>query len=91
MLNDTRQESSANARCSFCGKGRDQISQLTAGPSGMHICNECVAIYREQIENMQGFTSTLENVSKICSTCDTRVPASHHYCHNCGAQFPSKG
>lgn len=87
MWNDTRQENSASAKCSFCGKGRAQINRLTAGPGGIYICNECVDIYREHITNMEGASVTMENISKVCSTCETRVPASHHYCHNCGSQF----
>jgi rRNA maturation endonuclease Nob1 len=53
----------------------------------MYICNECVDLYREHIENMEGAFVTMEKISKVCSTCETRVPASHHYCHNCGSQF----
>lgn len=28
-------------RCSFCGKGQDEVQKLIAGP-GVYICNECV-------------------------------------------------
>ncbi|AXB42911.1 ATP-dependent Clp protease ATP-binding subunit ClpX [Amycolatopsis albispora] len=30
------------ARCSFCGRGQHQVGRLIAGPSGVHICDECV-------------------------------------------------
>ena len=30
-------------RCSFCGKGEDQVRKLVAGAKA-HICDECVAI-----------------------------------------------
>jgi ATP-dependent protease Clp ATPase subunit len=30
--------------CSFCGKSEDDIEKLAAGPGGIHICNECVAV-----------------------------------------------
>ncbi|MGW7682481.1 ClpX C4-type zinc finger protein [Kribbella sp. NPDC054772] len=30
-------------RCSFCGKVRDEVQQLIAGP-GVFICNECVGL-----------------------------------------------
>jgi ATP-dependent Clp protease ATP-binding subunit ClpX len=30
--------------CSFCGKSEDEIQKLAAGPGGVHICNECVAV-----------------------------------------------
>ena len=32
------------ARCSFCGKRYDQVLHMIAGPNGVHICNECVAL-----------------------------------------------
>ncbi len=37
-------------RCSFCGKQQDQVERLIAGPGGMFICNECVDLCREIIE-----------------------------------------
>jgi|ERR1700730_1507735 hypothetical protein len=30
--------------CSFCGKSEDEIKKLAAGPSGIFICDECVAV-----------------------------------------------
>ncbi len=30
--------------CSFCGKDRDEVEQLIAGPNAVYICNECVAL-----------------------------------------------
>jgi ATP-dependent protease Clp ATPase subunit len=30
--------------CSFCGKSEDQVEKLAAGPGGIHICDECVAV-----------------------------------------------
>ena len=30
-------------KCSFCGKGQDQVARLIAGP-GVHICDECVRL-----------------------------------------------
>ena len=33
-------------RCSFCGKGAEQVKKLITGPS-VHICNECVAMCTE--------------------------------------------
>ena len=37
-------------RCSFCGKPQDQVSRLIAGPGGVFICNECVELCREIID-----------------------------------------
>ena len=33
----------ANLRCSFCGKSRDQVRKLIAGPT-VYICDECVGL-----------------------------------------------
>ena len=30
--------------CSFCGKPNAEVQRLTAGPKGVFICNECVAL-----------------------------------------------
>lgn len=35
-------------KCSFCGKGHDEVKKLIAGPS-VYICNECVALCNEII------------------------------------------
>ena len=37
-------------RCSFCGKTQDQVHKLIAGPNGAYICDECVDICAEIIE-----------------------------------------
>ncbi|MCR5538570.1 MAG: ATP-dependent Clp protease ATP-binding subunit ClpX [Lachnospiraceae bacterium] len=37
-------------RCSFCGKSQDQVRKLIAGPSGIFICDECVELCAEIIE-----------------------------------------
>ncbi len=35
--------------CSFCGKSRDQVHRLVAGPYGVYICDVCVALCNEII------------------------------------------
>ncbi len=40
-------------RCSFCGKSQDQVQRLIAGPGGVYICDECVDLCREIIEEEQ--------------------------------------
>ncbi len=37
-------------RCSFCGKTQDQVNKLIAGPNGAFICDECIEICNEIIE-----------------------------------------
>jgi hypothetical protein len=40
--------------CSFCGKGHEQVEKLIAGPSGIYICDECVDLCKEIIEEERG-------------------------------------
>ncbi len=37
-------------RCSFCGRTENQVERLIAGPEGIYICDECVAICSDIIE-----------------------------------------
>ena len=37
-------------RCSFCNKTQDQVRKLIAGPGGVYICDECVDICADIIE-----------------------------------------
>ncbi|MCR5177992.1 MAG: ATP-dependent Clp protease ATP-binding subunit ClpX [Lachnospiraceae bacterium] len=38
-------------RCNFCNKTQDQVRKLIAGPSGVYICDECVAVCANIIED----------------------------------------
>ncbi len=40
----------SKVRCSFCGKPQEQVRKLIAGPNGAFICDECVDICSEIIE-----------------------------------------
>ena len=40
--------------CSFCGKSQDQVRRLVAGPGAVYICNECVELCKEIIEEDAG-------------------------------------
>ena len=37
-------------RCSFCNKTQAQVRKLIAGPDGTYICDECIGICSEIIE-----------------------------------------
>lgn len=37
-------------RCSFCGKGQEEVRRLIAGPGAVYICDECVDLCREIID-----------------------------------------
>ena len=40
----------SRVRCSFCGKTEDQVRKLIAGPDGAFICDECIEICAEIID-----------------------------------------
>jgi len=37
-------------KCSFCGRGQDEVAKLVAGPSSVYICNECIKLCNEILE-----------------------------------------
>ena len=40
----------ADYRCSFCGKRQDQVKKLIAGQKGVSICDDCVTLCNEIID-----------------------------------------
>jgi ClpX C4-type zinc finger protein len=41
-------------RCSFCGRSRDDVAELVAGAGGVAICERCVALSVEFLEESLG-------------------------------------
>ena len=37
-------------RCSFCGKAQEQVNRLISGPNGAFICDECIDICAEILD-----------------------------------------
>lgn len=52
-------------RCSFCNKTEDQVRKLIAGPNGVYICDECVDICSEIIEEELEGEEIADEVSEI--------------------------
>jgi ATP-dependent Clp protease ATP-binding subunit ClpX len=46
----TTRGSRTQYHCSFCGKNQDQVKRLIAGPGAVYICDECVDLCREIID-----------------------------------------
>ena len=42
--------SDTKVRCSFCNKTQDQVRKMIAGPTGVYICDECVDLCADIIE-----------------------------------------
>jgi len=40
----------SDVRCSFCNKTQNQVRKLIAGPSGVYICDECIEICEDILE-----------------------------------------
>lgn len=60
--------------CSFCGKPKDQVQRLIAGPESMYICNECLSLCQEILDTPkpdpdQNIISLPESPHS-CSFCD---------------------
>ena len=43
-----QEKSDRHLRCSFCGKSRDEVRKLIAGPT-VYICDECVNLCNDII------------------------------------------
>ena len=43
-------KNSDSIRCSFCDKTQDQVKKMIAGPAGVYICDECVEICADIVE-----------------------------------------
>src|SRR5690625_3206991 len=52
-------EEKGQLKCSFCGKGQDQVRKLVAGP-GVYICDECIELCTEIVEEELGEEEEIE-------------------------------
>ena len=55
----------SKVRCSFCNKTQDQVRKLIAGPGGIYICDECVEICSDIIEEEYDDERVSEDVPDI--------------------------
>lgn len=47
----SRTDNNKQFRCSFCNKTQDQVRKLVAGPKGVYICDECIEVCTEIMED----------------------------------------
>lgn len=50
--------------CSFCGKGKDEVRKLIAGPASIYVCNECVDLCHELIHQDEEMVATVPVLSE---------------------------
>lgn len=70
-------EEKGQLKCSFCGKGQEQVRKLVAGP-GVYICDECIELCTEIVEEELGSEEETEfheipKPKEICETLDDYV------------------
>ena len=51
-------------KCSFCGKGQEEVKKLIAGPT-VYICNECIELCNEIIEDELAVETSTEARPKL--------------------------
>ncbi|MCY4393477.1 MAG: ATP-dependent protease ATP-binding subunit ClpX [Chloroflexi bacterium] len=64
--------------CSFCGKSRDQVRRLIAGPGSVYICDECIELCREIIEEESGGAGATQPAAKAADTDAVPSPREIH-------------
>ena len=74
-----REDRRRYTRCSFCGKGQDQVRKLVAGP-GVYICDQCIDLCQEVLEedsrtatSKKAKTGFIPNPKTICAALDQYV------------------
>jgi hypothetical protein len=56
--------------CSFCGKSQDQVRRLIAGPGAVYICDECVDLCREIIDEVSAPSVSAVSAGRTASPFD---------------------
>ena len=49
--------------CSFCGKTSDQVRRLLSGPNGVYICDECIELCSEILDEELEASGEYENTA----------------------------
>ncbi|MBV9525857.1 MAG: ATP-dependent Clp protease ATP-binding subunit ClpX, partial [Candidatus Dormibacteraeota bacterium] len=79
-----RDDRRRHTRCSFCGKGQEQVRKLVAGP-GVYICDQCIDLCQEVLEEdnrsasqKRGKPGTIPNPQVIAASLDQYVVGQEH-------------
>src|SRR3989475_12758561 len=78
-----REDRRRYTRCSFCGKGQDQVRKLVAGPA-VFISDQCIDLCQEVLEDDNRSAGTkkqktgfIPNPKTICAALDQYVIGQH--------------
>ena len=52
-------------RCSFCDKSQDKVKRLIAGPGGVYICNECINLCQEILNEEEALVARPEEKQEV--------------------------
>jgi len=63
--------------CSFCGKSSDLVKRLIAGPDGVFICNECVALCKNILDSELGMPQASEEEFRLENILSPREMSKH--------------
>src|ERR1700681_2230550 len=79
-----RDDRRRHTRCSFCGKGQEQVRKLVAGP-GVYICDQCIDLCQEVLEEdnrsttqKRGKGGMIPNPQVIAASLDQYVMGQEH-------------
>lgn len=89
VLRPLSPEEIVNACCSFCGKPYQQVKSLTAGPGDVFICNECIDLSRQLMEEKKAstFSEMRLHFFLSCPACGASCRRTDHYCSQCGQKL----
>ncbi|MBV8087032.1 MAG: hypothetical protein JO247_19670 [Chloroflexi bacterium] len=64
--------------CSFCGRSQADVRLLIAGLEGVVICNECLDVSQQVIDEHAGWSGPPLSKGRTCSFCGRPNEAVHH-------------
>ena len=73
MAGSSNRSNRVQYNCSFCGKNQDQVKRLIAGPGAVYICDECVELCQEII-NEETQTSARSSSFNLLSAATSPGP-----------------
>ena len=62
----TQSDNNKQFRCSFCNNTQDLVRKLVAGPKGVYICDECIEVCTEIMEDeFENFNEDTQEINQM--------------------------